>query len=245
MFLVCLYPSFSMLRKKLITLSAVAVIVLLTQSLYSTTILWTKDFPDGDYTTEVGSDGSVAITAWDANLSGSLFWYDVSGNLLAEIDRSQTPYVESILHVSKRDVLYYGRDEEYNRFTYVASLNEDETVKQVKINHDFPGNRFGTILSFPFFLSRETGQTNTITLTLWSVTDPPEITVVGSLLTGVSGETLHIRWKSEPRAIYKIQTSEDLDDWTDYSGEIEGDGTTKFENVPVTSETIFARVVQI
>ena len=234
-----------MLQIKLTTLSAIFALTILTQSVFATTILWTKDFPEGDYRTEVGGDGSVAVTPWDANLSGALFWYDASGKLIAEIDRSQTPYVETILYVSKTEVLYYGRDDEYNLFTYVASLNEDETVKQVKINHGFPGNLYGSILAFPYFLSRETGQTNTMTLTLWSVVDPPEITIVGSMLTGVSGETLHVRWKSEPRAIYKIQTSEDLEDWSDYSGEIEGDGTTKFENITVTSETMFARIVQI
>ncbi len=215
------------------------------QSAFSATILWTKDHPDGNYIYELGSDGSVALTTWDSNDSSTLYWYNSSGELISEIDRSNTPYVESIRYVSDRDLLYEGRDDSYNRFTVAASLGENNEVEEVKVHHDFTGNRNPTVMAFPYFLSRVTGQSDVATFTLWSVADRPDIKIVGDLVTGTGDDALHIRWATEPRSIYKIQTSNDLETWTDYSEEIMGDGTTKAEDIPVTQGTKYARIIQI
>ncbi len=240
-----LKTSHLMLLKFKRLLTQLAFVIALSHTVHSATILWTKDLPDGNYIYEVGSDGSVAITTWESSESSVLYWYDYSGELIAELDRSQSPFVESIRHVSERDLLYEGRDAEYNRFTVSASLDENDESDEVKIHHDFTGNRNPTVMAFPFFLSRVTGQSDVATFTLWLIADQPDISVVGDIVTGASEDTLHIRWTTEPRAIYKIQVSGDLETWTDYTDEIQGDGTTKFEDIPITEESQFARVVQL
>lgn len=210
---------------------------------YSDSILWSKDLPDisGSYSYVVGSDGAVATTPWNSSDSNDLSWYSPDGNIIATLDRSAASSLQSIHYLSQTDLVYEGKDAQNNRFTVVAKVDPSGQVSENRIDHLWLGNAYPTFISFPYYLTLEEGQT----LKLRLLSDTVSVDVVGDVIIGSNSEILHIRWGTKPNSIYRIETSIDMETWVDYSGEIQGDGTTKFAEIPVDSDTFYARVIQI
>lgn len=107
-------------------------------------------------------------------------------------------------------------------------------------------------LNYPYLLSvsyvegAQFSGEGTHTLRFYDLTSTAALKIVGDTVIGVHGSNLKVRWKTIAEAKYRVQISNDLTNWTDYTEIMDGNGSTMIVNVPLSehSESVYARVVQ-
>ena len=226
------------------------------------TELWTKDLEDvGKYSYwRVGSDGSVAIVKQKPNLNNSSFseleailWFARNGTVTASVSCSFTN-VKGPVYVSGDELAVWAQTQPGN--DYESRLEIFQINSSGGIDTTVVAGRGDTYtsysLSFPYILNATVIEDNgdgssDYRFTLIDLTNPNTLKVVGDAVIGVHGANLKVRWKTVANAKYKVQSSFDLEAWTDYTEIIDGNGATMIVNIPIDehSASIYARVVKL
>lgn len=226
-------------------LNTILLLICISQAQAVTTI-WTKTFPGSehgsdpdDYGVMVGNDGSVAVL--DAYGNGQkVYWYDRSGALIKEFDTVSA--VTGFIHVTQHEIVLQGGG------THLYQLDDSEVLEYTALNSNvslFVSSFSG--YSYPYLIDKELVGANQFKLTLYDLTNENFLNIVGDASFGIHGKNLKVRWKTLANASYKVQTTIDLVEWTDYTDIISGTGGTKVIMIPLneTSDQIYARIVKL
>lgn len=247
------------MRTKSIFCMLAALVVTATSALAGT-VLWTKEIASiGKYSYwRVGSDGSVAIVQ-QKSTSGiirdleKIHWYARDGSEIAAVT-STFSFVYGPVYVSSDELAVFSRfdpnisnNDRLEVFQVVAS----GAVENTNVVAD-SGPYTPVSLSFPYILNAEILVENAdgskdYRFTLIDLTNVNTLKVVGDAVIGIQGSNLKVRWKTIANTKYKVQSSIDLNTWTDYTEIIDGNGSTMIVNIPIDSESgsIYARVVKL
>lgn len=225
------------------------------------TELWTKNILNvGNYSYwRVGSDGSVVIVQQKPNLQNSSFnqldkilWIARDGSVLAPVPTLFT-HVRGPVYVSHDQMAIWVKDESVGKeeedklelFQFNASGALEKTLITGRTD-----TYITFALSFPYLLNATIIKNNgdgssDYKFTLLDLTNTNTLKVVGDAVIGIQGKNLKVRWKTIANAKYKVQSSIDLINWTDYTEIIDGNGSTMVVNIPANDSTdsIFARVI--
>ena len=189
----------------------------------------------------VGQDGSVAIAA-----GSTILWYDRSGALIGIPTNSD---------VAARQIEYLSRDTLITITCTGASndvfhLEEDSSITRTTIPDLYHIGMFTRPsvhpFNYPYFIQYSGAYTN-LQVQLFDLTSPSAPKIVGDALIGIHGKNLQIKWKAVLGGKYIVQTSTDLTNWTDYTGVLDGTGSSLVVNVPIDEkyDSLYARVVKL
>jgi hypothetical protein len=216
---------------------------------FGVTTLWTKAFtaefaPQGGLRDMVGSDGTVVIVDGAAfSVSGihKIYWIDRSGEMLAEIVPPSSDFPNTPYYVSRDELMLSGRGIALYQFVRHGQL-------ELTRLGGGPTAYFPTSpLSYPYYLERRRLEDDAMEYTLYDLTSPRSLTIVGNAVIGIHGKNLKVRWKSVVNAKYKVQYSLDLETWIDYTEVMDGTGATLIVSIPIDEEasSFYARVVKL
>ncbi|WP_269523006.1 hypothetical protein [Coraliomargarita parva] len=226
----------------------VLILALLTFCIHSNaaTTIWSKEFPAAqhgddpdDYAVMVGQDGSVGIM--DAYGNGrKVNWYDRSGTLIQEFLTDSA--LSGFIYISQHELVIQGSETHLYQLDDTGELGHTVTNSRVSVFlTSFSG------FNYPYLLEKKLGPDNQYQLTLYDLTNENYLNIVGDAVIGVHGKNLKVQWKTLSNASYKVQTSTDLTEWTDYTGTINGTGGTQVIMIPFSesSDQTYARVVKL
>jgi hypothetical protein len=207
------------------------------------TILWTKVLtPEEGFQDRVGSDGTVAIVDGSSSKNvKKIYWIDRSGAMLREMVPPSPEFPFTPHFVSRDELMLGGGGMALYQFVKHDQLELTRLAGG-------PTVHFGTApLSYPYYLERKRLEDGSVEFTLFDLTNPNSLTIVGDAVIGFHGKNLKVRWKSVVNAKYKVQYSPDLETWIDYTEVMDGTGATLIVNIPIDEEatSLYARVVKL
>lgn len=228
------------------------------------TELWTKTFDapvNGEsYLISVGLDGSVALVDSIRRLdrtideyvgeSKNVLLYDRYGDLVQEFEI--TPFGGNVInYVSQHEIIISGYTmDQSERVTDLHQLNSGGQMVSTRYTGEdafvYGGSSTYTF-KYPYWLKLEYLEGGGVQITLSDLTLADVLEVVGDAVIGVHGRNLKVRWKTVANTKYKVQSSVDLETWTDYTEIIDGNGATMVVNIPLsdTEDSMYARVVKL
>jgi hypothetical protein len=207
-------------------------------------LVWTKtlNLADSLDALTVGQDGSVAIAAGSA----PILWYDRAGVLIGTPTNSNDT-ARQIEYLTKDTLITITCTGASND---VFHLEEDSSVTRTTIPDLYHIGMFTRPsvhpFNYPYFIQYSGAYTN-FQVQLFDLTSPSAPRIVGDAVIGIHGKNLQIKWKTVLCGKYIVQTSTDLTNWTDYTGVLDGTGSSIVVNVPIDekSDSIFARVLKL
>jgi len=208
------------------------------------TALWTKELtPEGGFRFLVGSDGSVAIVDWitvDKEVS-KIYWIDRSGTVLGELVPPYPDFPHTPHYVSRDELMLGGRGMALYQFVKYDQL------ELTRLEGGPSAHAGAAPLSYPYYLERKNLDNGSTEFTLFDLTNPNTLSIVGDAVIGIHGKNLKVRWKSLVNAKYKVQYSLDLETWIDYTEVMDGTGATIIVNIPIDEQTdaMYARVLKL
>lgn len=208
------------------------------------TILWTKVLtPEIGFRDMVGSDGTVVLV--DGHPSPAdvrkIYWIDRSGTVLRELVPPSSDFPHTPHYVSRDEMMLGGGGMALYQFV------KHDQLELTRLGGGPIMHSSAAPLSYPYYLERKRLEDGSVEFTLFDLTNPNSLTIVGDAVVGVSGKNLKVRWKSVVNAKYKVQYSFDLDTWIDYTEVMDGTGATLIVNVPIDEEaaSLYARVLKL
>jgi hypothetical protein len=213
---------------------------------HAMSLLWSKTITSENgakLALALGADGSVAVA--DAYLNAQkIYWYDRYGILLQTIVPVNS-YVYGFVYVSKDEVITQYRNAELKSAMELFQLVDGQLGRvEVQSSLGLISNEYK--FSYPYLLESKVNG-STYELKLYDLTSSVAPAVVGDAVIGVHGKNLLVRWKSLSTANYKVQTSNDLATWTDYTDVLNGTGSTLVISIPLPADSSaqYARVIKL
>ncbi|ADE53596.1 hypothetical protein [Coraliomargarita akajimensis] len=221
--------------------------------LHANVELWSITLPpasygdEGHYLVRVGQDGSVIVVDGYMNAT-SAKWYNRSGDLIKEFD-IEPFYGYGVTYVSQHEVVLSGRSlTTANNITDLYQLNAgNQLINTRKLISIATSHSSHVKFHYPYFVEWIELEGGGYKLTLMDLTLPEVFSVIGDAVIGVHGSNLKVRWKTVANTKYKVQSSTDLETWSDYTEIIDGNGSTMIVNIPLDEsvDSKYARVIKL
>lgn len=240
------------------------------------TLLWTKEITTtlewGKFATvygKVGADGSCAfLFATEDAFSDvqNVNWLDRFGSPITDVDLIADSldrfmgfeYVSNQeLILGFNDIIWQAGPTNNGEFLELIQESSDGQFEQKTITLALRhGILESVFLNYPYllvysevgeYLEAENQYRQIHTFEFYDLTNENAVKVVGDAVIGIHGSNLKVRWKTVANAKYKVQSSTDLEIWSDYTEILDGNGSTMVVNIPLDedSDKIFARVVKL
>jgi hypothetical protein len=161
------------------------------------TALWTKVLtPETSFRDLVGSDGTVAIVDGTTTTNVKrIYWIDRSGTILRELVPPSSDFPYNPHFVSRDELMLGGGGMALYQFVKHDQLELTRLAGG-------PTLHLGTApLSYPYYLERNRLEDGSFAFTLFDLTNPNSLTIVGDTVIGVHGKNLKVRWKSVVNAM--------------------------------------------
>lgn len=206
------------------------------------TTLWTKILiPERGFSFKVGSDGTVAIVDGAISDVRKIYWIDRSGTVLRELIPPSQEFPHTPHYVSRDEIMLGGGGMALYQFV------RHDQLELTRLGGGPTMHASAAPLSYPYYLERKALADGGVEFTLFDLTNPNTLAIVGDAVIGVHGKNLKVRWKSLVNAKYKVQYSSDLEIWTDYTEVLDGTGATLIVSIPIEEDagSLYARVVKL